>query len=35
MAVAYVVYDPGSTGVLSTNELPTLKDLGVTGKRDE
>lgn len=31
LAAAYVVYDPGVTGVMSPNDLPTLRDLSVNG----
>lgn len=31
LAAAYVVYDPGVTGVLSPSDLPTLRDLSVNG----
>lgn len=27
LAAAYVVYDPGVTGVVSPNDLPTLRDM--------
>jgi hypothetical protein len=33
LGAAYVVYDPGVTGVLSPNDLPTLSDLSVKGSR--
>lgn len=33
VAAAYVVYDPGVTGVLSPNDLPTLRDLRVGGDK--
>jgi hypothetical protein len=31
LAAAYVVYDPGVTGVRSPSDLPTLPELGVKG----
>ncbi len=33
IAAAYIVYDPGVTGVLSPNDLPTLSDLSVNGSK--
>ncbi len=31
LAAAYVVYDPGVTGVVSPSDLPTLRDMSVNG----
>ena len=31
LAAAYVVYDPGVTGVRSPSDLPTLPEMGVKG----
>src|SRR5579871_4262238 len=33
VAAAYVVYDPGITGILSPSDLPTLRDLRVNGDK--
>lgn len=33
LGAAYVVYDPGVTGVVSPNDLPTLSDLSVRGSQ--
>jgi len=33
IAAAYIVYDPGVTGVLSPNDLPPLSDLSVNGPK--
>lgn len=33
LGAAYIVYDPGVTGVLSPNDLPTLSDLSVKGSQ--
>ena len=35
VAAAYVVYDPGVTGVVSPDDLPSLSDLGVQGSRQQ
>jgi hypothetical protein len=35
VAAAYVVYDPGVTGVVSPDDLPSLSDLGVRGSQQQ
>jgi hypothetical protein len=35
LGAAYIVYDPGVTGVLSPNDLPTLSDLSVRGSKSD
>jgi hypothetical protein len=35
VAAAYLVYDPGPIGVVSSNDLPSLSDLAVNGSQQK